>query len=79
MVGSGSSTGMMCCFFEGTGGQSYPSLTQIASSGNAGQASLNTTNTGLGSQSVFAQLGGGYSVQTKVSTACTLYWYVTYM
>ena len=79
MIGSGTATGMMCCFFEGLSGLSYPSITQLASSGQSGQASLNTSNTGAGTQSVFAQLGPGYAVQAKVSTACTLYWCVTYM
>ena len=81
MIGSGANTGMLTCFFEATYGQSFSSLTQIACSGSAAQALLNTTNsTSAGTQTVFAQQpSSGYAVQAKVSTTCTLYWYVTYL
>ena len=57
MLGSGANTGMLTCFFEGTGGQSFPSLTQIACSGNAGQAVLNTTNTTSAGTNSFCTIG----------------------
>ena len=48
---------MITAYFERTNNSNTP-LTLLASSGNATQAALNTTNTGLGTQSFSIQLNG---------------------
>jgi hypothetical protein len=48
---------MITAYFERTD-RTNPSLTLLASSGPATQAALNTTNTGLGTQSFSIQLNG---------------------
>ena len=48
---------MVTAYFERTN-TSNPSLTLLASSGNATQAALNTTNTGLGTQNIQIRLNG---------------------
>jgi hypothetical protein len=76
---SATNRGMITLFFEGTANLSYASLTQIACSGNSTQAVINPTSalTG-GTQTIFAQIhGGGYSVQVRVSTACTVSWSIS--
>ena len=50
-------------YFERTD-KSYTSLTQIASSGNASQGALNTTNTGTGTMQILLQLAGNI-IQAK--------------
>ena len=78
---TGSNYGMMCVFFEGTSGLCYPSVTQIAVSGNAQQAALNsTTAVSAGTQLVFVQNNPGtYSLQVKVTTAGTVTWNITFV
>ncbi len=69
---------MFLGFFEWTAGGSYQSLTQLAQSGIANQASLNTTNTstaGTVSLSV-QQVSNAGPIQAKVSTTGTIRWYV---
>jgi hypothetical protein len=81
-TGGGSNAGMVMAFFEFTNGNTNPSLTQLAVSGNAfPQAVLNTPNTFSGTQTVFIQMvqSSPYPIQVKVATACTVYWYVTFL
>jgi hypothetical protein len=67
---------MMIALFEWTNGSTYPSLTQIASSGNANQASINTTNTGNGTQYITLQINGS-TIQVKTTASFNVTWYVT--
>ena len=54
---------MVSAYFERTD-KSYTSLTQMASSGNAAQGALNTTNTGTGTMQITLQLSGN-NIQAK--------------
>ena len=54
---------MVSAYFERTG-NSNSSLTQMASSGNATQGALNTTNTGTGTVQIQLQLSGN-NIQAK--------------
>jgi hypothetical protein len=68
------------CFFEWTLG--YPSLTQIAQSGNATQTVLNTTNaTSAGTQYIFMQqtLSNQGFIQVKTNTSTTVTWWITFL
>ena len=78
--GSGSYPCMMAAFFEWTSGATVPSLTQIASSGNTTQSSINTTNVGAGTQYLVLQIKqtGTPYIQVNTTTASfTVNWYVT--
>ena len=61
--GAATVSSMVTAYFERTD-KSYTSLTQIASSGNAAQGALNTTNTGTGTMQILLQLAGNL-VQAK--------------
>jgi hypothetical protein len=67
---------MMVAMFEWSNGTTAASLTLIASSGNAVQAALNTTNTGTGTQYISLQLSGT-SIQVKTTSNMSVTWYVT--
>ena len=77
---NGAYAGMVMAFFDWSSG-SWPSLTQMAVSGNAAQGNLNPPNTlGGGSQTVFIQQNGTTGqIQVKVLVACTVNWFVTYI
>jgi hypothetical protein len=69
---------MVVAMFEWTNLYTYASLTQIASSGNAVQAAINTTNTGTGTQYISLQLvSGGTAIQVKTTANQNVTWYVT--
>jgi hypothetical protein len=59
---------MVAAFFEYTN-HSNPSLTLIASSGNATQSGLNTTNTGAGTQQITLQQSSGVIQAKSVPTS----------
>jgi hypothetical protein len=67
---------MMVAMFEWSNGTTAASLTLIASSGNAVQAALNTTNTGTGTQYISLQLSGT-AIQVKTTSNMSVTWYVT--
>jgi len=67
---------MMIAMFELTNTMTYTSLTLLASSGNAAQAAINTTNTGNGPQYISLQLAGA-NIQVKTTTNMNVTWYVT--
>ena len=82
---SGPNYGMITCFFDGVNDISYPSLTQIACSGNGAQLldSSSSASTG-GTQTVFLQLGGTVDpgrrwIQVKTASAFTVKWYITFL
>ena len=81
VIGAAGNLGMMMGLFEGTSGQTYGSLTQLAASGNNNQAVLNTTNASTGgTQVVFIQnVISSFQIQVRVATACTVSWYITYV
>ena len=79
---SGSYPSMMAAFFQWTSGATVPSLTQIASSGNATQSAINTTNVGAGTQFIAMQMlqtGIPYIQVKTTSGAFTVNWLVTLM
>ena len=67
---------MMIAMFELTNTMTYTSLTLLASSGNAAQAAINTTNTGNGPQYISLQLAGA-NIQVKTTANMNVTWYVT--
>ena len=70
---------MVMCFFDWSGG-SYPSLTLLASSGNATQAALTTSNTGAGVNALSIQQNGNTGqIQIKATSAMTVIWFITFM
>jgi hypothetical protein len=75
----GPNYGMIACFFEGTNNVSFPSLTQIACSGNSSQSSINSSNVSTGgTQTIFLQLTGtAGAIQVKTASNFTVNWYVT--
>ena len=78
--GNGSYPCMMSAFFQWTNGTTYPSLTQIASSGNAVQSGISTTNVGNGTQYIALQITstGTPLIQIKSTTSSfTVRWYIT--
>ena len=80
--GGGANSGMVMAFFEYSSGNTYPSLTQLALSGNTfPQATITGPNTCNGSQVVFLQMlqSSGYPIQVKANSSMTVYWYITFM
>ena len=80
MSGTGAYPCMMSAFFQWTSLTTYPSLTQIASSGNAVQSGISTTNVGTGTQSIVLQITstGTPLIQVKAAIASfTVSWFVT--
>jgi len=80
--GSGSYPCMMAAFFQWRNGSTYPSLTQIASSGNVVQSGLSTTNVGTGTQYISLQItsSGTPVIQLKTTTGSfTVKWYITHL
>ena len=78
--GTGAYPCMMSAFFQWTNGTTYPSLTQIASSGNAVQSGISPTNVGNGTQFIALQITstGTPLIQLKTTTSSfTVRWYVT--
>jgi len=71
---------MMAAFFEWTNGATVPSLTRLASSGNATQAGINTTNVGTGTQYIALQITQSNPIVIQAATTSgsfTINWYVT--
>jgi hypothetical protein len=75
----GSLAGMVMCFFDWSTG-SYPSLTQMASSGHGQQPNLTTTNIGTGTNPLTVQQNGtSGQIQVKATANITVTWYVTFV